>query len=114
MLKILRLALGYGGLVLAGCTGIYVPSMQQGNVVTPEMVENLKPGITRAQVLSALGTPLVADPFHPSRWDYVHYHRHDTDAPVETRRLTLIFDGDVLNRIEDNGHDVTSDTKKLP
>lgn len=114
MSKILPLVLGFGGLLLAGCTGIYEPSVQQGNVVTPEMIENLKPGMTRAQVLSTLGTPLVADPFHPGRWDYVHYHRHDTDAAIETRRLTLVFDGDVLSRIEDNGRDATPGAQAPP
>ena len=66
-------------LLLAGCS--YIPMLpglkphkidiQQGNYVTQDMVSKVKPGMSRSQVRFALGTPLVADQFHPDRWDYV-------------------------------------------
>jgi outer membrane protein assembly factor BamE len=43
----------------------------QGNVVTSEQVARVKPGMTRAQVRDILGTPLLTDPFHADRWDYL-------------------------------------------
>jgi outer membrane protein assembly factor BamE len=43
----------------------------QGNFVSREQVEFLKPGMTRQQVRDVLGTPLVASLFHADRWDYV-------------------------------------------
>ena len=43
----------------------------QGNVVTTEQAALLKPGLTRLQVRDVLGSPLIADPFHADRWDYV-------------------------------------------
>jgi outer membrane protein assembly factor BamE len=73
--------------------------IQQGNVVTQEMVAKLKPGMTRQQVRFVLGTPPIVDPFHPQRWDYVYYYRK-AGTVTEHRRLVLLFDGDTLKRIE--------------
>ena len=55
------------------CLSVYRPDLQQGNAVTPEMVEKLKVGMTRNQVRFVLGTPLIADVFHPDRWDYYFF-----------------------------------------
>lgn len=93
--------------LLAGCSGMptlpsiapYKMDIQQGNVVTQEMVSKLKPGMTRNQVRFALGTPLVVDPFHADRWDYVY--RHDKGGETkEYRRIVVIFQEDKLARIE--------------
>lgn len=85
----------------AGCVSVYKMEVQQGNVVAPEMIEKVKPGMTRAQVRFVLGTPLVSDPFHPDRWDYVYFHKKKSStAAPEIRRLTAIFDGDALSRLE--------------
>lgn len=94
-------------LLLPGCS--YVPAVptltpykidiQQGNYVTQEMVAKLKPGMSRSQVRYALGTPLIADPFHADRWDYV-YMLHRKGELAEQRRVTVLFKGDQLERIE--------------
>ena len=99
------LLLNFCALLLAGCIHVYHPDVQQGNVLTPETIEKLKTGMTTAQVRFLLGTPPVSDSFHPDRWDYVYYLRTDPGAPIETRRLTVVFKGDILNQIEDSGHD---------
>lgn len=97
---------------LAGCSSTpdigsllapYRIDVRQGNFVTPQMVAMLKPGQTRDQVRFILGTPLLADPFHADRWDYV-YRFQPGYGEVEQRRLTVYFadgkltrfDGDVL------------------
>lgn len=94
-------------LLLSGCS--YVPSVpklnpykidiQQGNYVTQDMIARLKPGMSRSQVRFALGTPLIADPFHSDRWDYV-YMLHKRGELAEQRRVTILFKGDQLDRIE--------------
>lgn len=94
-------------LLLAGCS--YMPSIpffgphkidvQQGNFVTQDMIDKLKPGMSRSQVRFALGTPLIADPFHPDRWDYV-YVLEKRGRVVEKRRIVVIFKGDELVRID--------------
>ena len=77
----------------------YRIDIQQGNVVTQEMVAKLKPGMTRSQVRFALGSPLIVDPFRTDRWDYVYtYQKQGKD--IETRRLVVVFQDDKLLRIE--------------
>jgi len=71
--------------------------VQQGNYFDPEAVAKLKPGMTRSQVRFLLGTPLVADAFHPDRWDYLFIQRPEGKLKHE-RRLTVWFDGDRLVR----------------
>jgi len=71
--------------------------VQQGNFLDQDAVSKLKPGMTRSQVRFLLGTPLVADPFHPERWDYLYIDRR-AGKLKETKRLTLIFEGDKLKR----------------
>ena len=93
-------------LLLAGCQSMTLPGLsaykidiQQGNYVTQDMVAKLKPGMTRSQVRFALGTPLIADPFHPDRWDYV-YVLHKKGQLVAQRRIIAVFKDDKLVRIE--------------
>ena len=93
-------------LLLAGCQSVTLPGLsahkidiQQGNVVTQDMVAKLKPGMSRSQVRFALGTPLIADPFHPDRWDYV-YVMHKKGKLVAQRRIVAVFQDDKLVRIE--------------
>jgi outer membrane protein assembly factor BamE len=76
----------------------YRIDVQQGNVVTQDMVSQLKPGMSREQVKFMLGTPLVADMFHANRWDYVYRLEHGTGG-VEERKLTVFFDNDVLDHV---------------
>lgn len=77
----------------------YRIDIQQGNVITQEMVGKLKAGQTRSQVRFVLGSPLVTDMFHSDRWDYIYLLQRQ-GKPNERRRLTVIFDGDKLLRLE--------------
>ncbi|MBI5612673.1 MAG: outer membrane protein assembly factor BamE [Gammaproteobacteria bacterium] len=86
-------------LTLSACVSTYRADVQQGNVVTAEMVGALKPGMTKRQVRYALGTPLVADPFHKDRWDYV-YSFQKGSGKRNQQQLTLIFQDDALVTIE--------------
>ncbi len=91
-------------LLLAGCSwfpslGVYKLDVNQGNYVTQDQVEKLKVGQTRAQVRTALGTPLLADPFHGNRWDYV-YEFNRQGRTLERRRFTVYFVDDKLARWE--------------
>src|SRR5690606_5446845 len=63
-----------GLLALAGCSfpGVYKIDIQQGNVVTQDMVDQLRPGMTRSQVRYIMGNPLITDTFHADRWDYLY------------------------------------------
>jgi outer membrane protein assembly factor BamE len=101
-----------GAALLAGCSswpssgdsilGLVSPhriDIQQGNVVTQEQLARVKPGMNRLQVRDALGTPLLADSFHPDRWDYIFTLRQGSKQ-AQRRSVVLYFDGDVLKSIE--------------
>ena len=82
-----------------GFPGVYRINVEQGNVVTEEMVEQLRPGLNRRQDRYIIGTPLIEDAFHSDRWDYRYLLRNGTTTLVTTQ-LTLWFDGDELVRAE--------------
>jgi outer membrane protein assembly factor BamE len=75
--------------------------VQQGNLITPEMRSQLKVGMTRLMVRSIVGTPLIDDPFHSDRWDYV-YRMEQNGKLVAQQRMVLYFKGDTLERIDDS------------
>ncbi len=82
----------------------YKIDIQQGNVLTQEMVAQLKPGQTRDQVRFLLGTPLISDLFHQQRWDYVYRYQNGQTGAVESRKFAVFFDAD--GRLERVGGDV--------
>ena len=96
---------------LAGCESLqssenflglitpYKVEVVQGNVVTKEQVDAIKPGLSRAQVRDILGSPLLTDLFHADRWDYVFTIRRQGTEP-QSRRIVVLFDGDKMKSIE--------------
>jgi outer membrane protein assembly factor BamE len=92
-------------LALGGCSldrwtpRTYEPPLQQGNVIEPDAVAKLKPGMTRSQVRFLLGTPMVVDVFRTDRWDYVYLHKRQGE-PTRQRRLAVFFEADLLARVE--------------
>ena len=78
---------------LAGCSvpGVYKVDVQQGNVITQDMVDQLRPGMTAQQVRFIMGTPLISDTFNPLRWDYL-YSMEPGRQQRRQERLSLIFD----------------------
>lgn len=108
-----RLALILTAVALGACSSVrerlpdvstaiitpYKIDIVQGNVVTREQAEVLKPGMARAQVRDILGTPLVASVFHANRWDYVFTFSRQGQEP-QRRRLTVFFRDDVLEKVE--------------
>lgn len=90
-------------LSFGGCSSFspYKMEIRQGNYITPEMRKKVKVGMSRMQVTSVLGSPLVSDVFHANRWDYI-YRYAEKGKLVEQSRLTLYFEGDFLKRIDDS------------
>ncbi|WP_260959901.1 outer membrane protein assembly factor BamE [Pseudomonas citri] len=81
-----------GLLALAGCSfpGVYKIDIQQGNVVTQDMIDQLRPGMTRRQVRFIMGNPLLADTFHADRWDYL-YSLQPGGGERQQERISVIF-----------------------
>ena len=106
-LKFLKLSLlGLCLSVLSACggnilqfPGVYKIDILQGNIITQDMVDQLRPGMTKRQVIFVMGTPLVADPFHQDRWDYVYNYQPGGGERVG-EHLTVFFENDALIRLE--------------
>jgi outer membrane protein assembly factor BamE len=77
----------------------YRVEVVQGNVVTQEQMAVVKPGLTRDQVRQVLGAPLLADPFHADRWDYVFLIRRQGTEPQQ-RAVVIHFSGDTVQRVD--------------
>ncbi len=88
-------------LFITGCSSIpsvlYKIDVQQGNIITQDMVDKLKPGMSKSQVRFVLGTALIGDVFHKDRWDYV-YRLVQHGNLVEEYKLTVFFEDDKLVR----------------
>src|ERR1700683_4804622 len=98
-MKILRTSLLVVGLFLAtGC--VYRINIQQGNFLKQTDVDQVQAGMTRSQVRYLLGTPMVADSFNKERWDYIYYLKKGRTRHVDSRRVTVYFDGDKVTRLE--------------
>jgi outer membrane protein assembly factor BamE len=76
----------------------YRPDVQQGNVVTKEMIDQLANGMTRDQVRFLMGTPALVSVFRQDRWDYVYLLKRGVGSEVQSRRLTVFFKDNRLER----------------
>jgi outer membrane protein assembly factor BamE len=89
-------------LFCTACSGYsfkpYRMDIQQGNVVTPKMMMQLRPGMSKAQVRYVMGTPLIVDAFRVNRWDYL-YRMEKGGTLIEERHVVLEFDNDKLTRV---------------
>ncbi len=85
---------------ISGCSSVprivneYKIDVQQGNVLTQDMVSQLKPGLSKDQVRFILGTPVLMDMFHANRWDYVYRLQKGSTGVAETRKFSVFFDAD--------------------
>lgn len=84
----------------AGCGLLYKQPVYQGNLIEKAAADQLQAGMDRQQVLTLLGTPSIADPFHQDRWDYTASQRTGRSNRTEVKTLTLWFDDGVLARWE--------------
>ena len=90
--------------VLAGCSlkmpklgipRVHKITVQQGNVITQEMINQLKPGMTHSQVAYIMGEPIFRNAFNDARWDYI-YTVETPGIYSDERRLSLYFEDDML------------------
>jgi outer membrane protein assembly factor BamE len=94
--------------LLSGCSSGLNPidrikphkiDIPQGNVLSQDVLDKLKPGMTPSQVRFIMGTPLLVDPFRNNRWDYV-YRLERQGRLVEYRRVTVLFENDRLKALQ--------------
>jgi outer membrane protein assembly factor BamE len=106
MRKILSLTVIVTMLLLAsGC--VYQAALSQGNLLEQEDVDQVTLGMTRGQIRFLLGTPMIDDPFHEDRWDYVYYLRVGRDKAIFKRWISIYF-------VNDNVSEIISDQELRP
>ncbi len=97
-----------------GCGNFLKPhriNVQQGNVYTIEMVEKLKPGLSKEQVEYIMGTPLIVDTFQPDQW-YYHYSLLLGSGETIAQTLYLTFsDGQLIEMVSQPPLDVSGSTE---
>lgn len=89
---------------------VYKLSVQQGNVITQEMVDRLEPGMTRNQVEYVMGRPVLQDPFDDDQWVYL-YTLEVPDLFVQAFKMVLIFEDDTLVSITGDYVPTTAEEK---
>ena len=87
-------------ILITGCVRTYRIDIQQGNVISKAQLDQVKNGMSKAEVQFLLGSPLVADPFHAKRWDYYFSFKSGVTQETEQRHLTLIFEDEHLVEIK--------------
>lgn len=95
LLILTSLLLACGNIGNMDFPGVYKISIPQGNIITQDMVDQLRPGMTKRQVIFVMGTPLVRDPFHQDRWDYV-YNFQPGGGIRGQERVSVFFVEDAL------------------
>ncbi len=83
--------------ISSGC--VYRANISQGNVVEQEDLDQLELGMTRSQVRFLLGTPMIDDPFHRDRWDYVYFVKIGRKDASFKRWVSVFFEDDVVSEI---------------
>lgn len=91
--------------------GVYKVTIEQGNVITQEMVDQLKPGMSREQVEYIMGSPIVKDTFNEDRWDYI-YSIQRGDKTRKQSRLSIFFKAGSLDHF--TGDFVPSSASETP
>jgi len=97
-MKIILLATLMVCMTLSGC---YKTPVQQGNILKQEDIDEIKPGMSKQQVVILLGTPTVADPFNQDRWDYINTTKVKGEFK-KLKKFSLFFENNELVRTEGN------------
>lgn len=90
-------------LFLTGCfqfPGVYKQDIAQGNIISPQMLSQLKPGMSKPQVTYVLGSPLTIDALNSEHWIYLSRKTNGGEAIEQPQQLSLHFANDRLIRIE--------------
>ena len=83
--------------LISACStfSFYKVPVTQGNIFEDEDIEKLQVGQSMNQVQFILGSPMIKDPFHSNRWDYLNLVTIGDEKIVE-KKLVVIFDDENL------------------
>lgn len=77
----------------------YHMDIEQGNELTAAQISKIHTGMTKKDVIDALGNPVQNNALDSNRYDYT-YTMQENGGPIEVKRLTLYFKNNKLNNIE--------------
>ncbi len=81
---------------------LYKNDVNQGSLLDRFKINQLKAGMSKAQVKSLIGSPSIIDPFHDNQWDYINHSTLHNKDDIHYR-LTLTFKGSALVDINQTG-----------
>jgi outer membrane protein assembly factor BamE len=81
---------------LIGCA--YRPDVQQGNILDPAKIQQLKLNMSKEQVCSILGDPVLDNAFNKNYWTYT-YTKQKNGGIIHVKQLILQFKNDQLIKI---------------
>ena len=85
--------------ILNNLPGVYTLEIQQGNIIDQAMIDQLRPGMNKRQVLYIMGSPMLDDVFHKNRWDYLYSDQPGGEDRVQ-KRISLFFENDQITGIQ--------------
>jgi|TARA_B110000003_G_C16444923_1_gene455552 outer membrane protein assembly factor BamE len=97
--RILTILLGFIFISACSVPEVYKLTVQQGNIVTQDMLDELKEGMNQRQVAYIMGTPLIKSPFQQDRWDYL-YTLERRDEVVKSYQVTVFFTDEIYTHYE--------------
>ena len=119
MRKITRLLFLLVSTLLISCStisdhipGVYQLDIEQGNIIDQAMIDELRPNMTKRQVLYILGSPMLIDVFHQKRWDYI-YSKQPGGDPREQQRISLFFEDEILTGVQGDFRPSTLPVEKI-
>lgn len=88
-------------LIISGCAfpGVYKINVQQGNILSEKELTQLSEGMSRSQVHSVLGSPIMLNPVDPSR-EYHIYTFQRRGGDIEEQRVIVYYEGDRFSHYE--------------
>jgi outer membrane protein assembly factor BamE len=85
--------------ILNNLPGVYSLEIQQGNIISQAMIDQLRPGMSKRQVIYIMGSPMLDNFFHKNRWDFL-YSAHPTGGEKIQQQISLFFDNDQIVGIQ--------------
>ena len=85
--------------ILNHLPGVYTLEIQQGNIIDQTMVDQLRPGMNKRQVLYIMGSPMLDNVFHKNRWEYLYSNQVGREDRVQ-KQISLFFENDQITGIQ--------------
>jgi outer membrane protein assembly factor BamE len=85
--------------ILNNLPGVYSLEIQQGNIISQAMIDQLRPGMSKRQVTYIMGSPMLDNFFHKNRWDYL-YSANPTGGEKIQQQVSLFFENDQIVSIQ--------------